>query len=573
MKRLKQYFKGYLKESILGPFFKLLEAFFELLTPVILAFIIDDVIPNKNSRQLSFMILLLFLLSIVGFGIAITAQYFSSKAAVGITKELTDDLFKKIMSLPKKERDKIGSGSLVTRLTSDTFQIQTGINQFLRLFLRAPIIVFGSILMAFHLNKSLSLWFVLMVFVLFGIIYLVSHVLDPILQRVRLALDNIVTTVQLQLEGSRVIRAFNQLVRSENKFDQQNQTYFKLQLHSTYIANLISPLTYLVVNTILVLVIWQGNHFVSIDAISQGTLVALVNYLLQILTELLKLTILVSSLNQSFISLSRIEKIANLPSEKSDQKIVYNNDLTSGLSVCQLSFTYPSAKLPSIRDLEFQLDKGKFMGVIGGTGSGKSTLAQILVRLYPVSTKMLSLFYNGTSPTTISEWREWVGLVPQKAELFKGSIRYNLTLGSNEISEDAIWKALEIAQAKEFVLKFDNQLDEELEAFGRNLSGGQRQRLTIARTLLKKPKLLILDDSTSALDYVTETRLLKALLENCQGTSLILISQRIRALEKADTILVLDKGKQVGYGNHNELLKDNRIYREIYQSQQVREVN
>lgn len=572
MKRLQYYFKGYLKESILGPFFKLLEAFFELLTPIILAGIIDKIIPHKDTSGLGRMIILLLGLSLLGFSIAITAQYFSSKAAVGITYEMTNDLFETVMQLPKEQRDKLGTGSLVTRLTSDTFQIQTGINQFLRLFLRAPIIVFGSIIMAYHLNKSLTLWFIVMVFVLFTIVYIVTRFLDPVYQKVRLALDKMVTTVQLQLQGVRVIRAFNQVASSEEIFQKRNQNYLNLQLESSYISNLISPLTFFVVNTVLILVIWQGNHYVFKGIISQGLLVALVNYLLQILTELLKLTLLVSSLSQTYISLQRINQIFELKQEDTDETLKRTELLRNALCVNDLSFSYPNANENSLNNINFILKQGQFLGIIGGTGSGKTTLAQLLVKLYPIREHAISLNVDDLSPETINEWRDWVTLVPQKSELFKGSIHYNLTIGlKRDVSDDDLWQALEIAQAKDFVSQLEGQLSEEIEAFGRNLSGGQKQRLTIARALLRKPKLLILDDATSALDYLTEIKLLKALQSHVENKSIILISQRLRSLQHADKILLLDKGRQIACAPHEVLLKENEIYQAIFQSQMIKE--
>ena len=573
MTSLLKYFKGYLKETILGPVFKLLEAIFELCVPLIIAHLVDQVIPKKETSGVVMMVGALFLFASLGVVVAITAQYFSSKAAVGFTREMTKDLYDKILSLPKDKRDRIGTSSLVTRLTSDTYQIQVGINLFLRLFLRAPIIVFGSIIMAFTISPKLTLWFLGMVAILTLIIVIMSRIVNPLFAKIRKITDRMVTVTRQQFQGMRVIRAFGQQASELEDFREVNQDYKVWQIRAGIWSSLVSPLTFLVVNTTLVCVIWQGQVNISGGFLTQGMLVALVNYLLQILTELIKLAMLVTSLNVSYISAKRVQEIFDLKEEDLLEALPEETAREQeAISAQKVSFTYPTASNPALENISFDLDHGQMLGIIGGTGSGKSTLVQLLSHLYAVSQGKLALYHQGRSPQTLKEWREWVAVVPQKAELFRGTIRSNLLLGMEEnLSDDDLWWALETAQAADFVREKEGQLDEPVEAFGRNFSGGQRQRLTIARALLKKAPFLILDDSTSALDYLTEARLLKSIKEELSYTSLILVSQRTNSLKSADQILVLNKGHQVGLGNHDFLLSTNEIYQEIHYSQHGRE--
>ena len=573
MKSLLKYFKGYLRETILGPVFKLLEAIFELCVPLIIAHLVDQVIPKKETSGVVMMVGALVIFASFGVVVAITAQYFSSKAAVGFTREMTKDLYDKILSLPKDKRDRIGTSSLVTRLTSDTYQIQVGINLFLRLFLRAPIIVFGSIIMAFTISPKLTLWFLGMVAILTLIIVIMSRIVNPLFTNIRKITDRMVTVTRQQFQGMRVIRAFGQQVSELDEFKEVNQDYKIWQIRAGIWSSLVSPLTFLVVNTTLVCVIWQGQLNISAGLLTQGMLVALVNYLLQILTELIKLAMLVTSLNVSYISAKRVQEIFDLKEEDLLEALpVETATEQEAISAQKVSFTYPTASSPALEDISFDLGHGQMLGIIGGTGSGKSTLVQLLSHLYAVSQGELALHHQGHSPKTLKEWREWVAVVPQKAELFRGTIRSNLLLGMEEnLSDEDLWWALETAQAADFVREKEGQLDEPVEAFGRNFSGGQRQRLTIARALLKKAPFLMLDDSTSALDYLTEARLLKSIKEELSDTSLILVSQRTNSLKSADQILVLNKGHQVGLGNHDFLLSTNEIYQEIHYSQHGRE--
>ena len=574
MKDLLKYFRNYKKESILGPFFKLLEATFELLVPLLIAHLVDQLILRQDQGGIFGLVGLLFVFAGFGVLVAITAQYYSSKAAVGYTKELTNDLYEKILSLSKEQRDRLTTSSLVTRLTSDTYQIQTGINLFLRLFLRAPIVVFGSIFMAFTISPQLTLWFIGMVALLTLIIVLMSRLVNPLYARIRKITDRMVTITRQQLQGMRVIRAFGQASHEEAEFNEVNQDYTKWQLVVSKWSSLISPLTFLVVNGTLICILWQGQASIQMGTLSQGMLVALVNYLLQILTELLKLAMLVTSLNQSYIAAGRIVQVFEEKSEELDQELddVSVSDPQLALQIQDLVFTYPLAAKPSLEGIHLSLNKGQTLGIIGGTGAGKSTLVQLLGHLYEASKGSLTIFKDGENPKTLRQWRDWVAVVPQKAELFKGSIRSNLTLGLNEEqNEEQLWWALGVAQAADFVREKEGGLEAPVEAFGRNFSGGQRQRLTIARAVLRQAPFLVLDDSTSALDYLTEARLLQALKEELTETSLILISQRTNSLRSAEQILILDKGRQVGLGSHEDLVATNPLYQEIHFSQQKRE--
>ncbi|MFI3235943.1 ABC transporter ATP-binding protein [Streptococcus suis] len=569
MKFLSRYFKDYIKESILGPVFKLLEACFELLVPLIIAYIVDTIIPNGSRGNLVAMLFLLVGLACIGIIVSLIAQYYSAKAAVGVTKELTNDLYQKVLSLPKSSRDILSSSSLLTRLTSDTLQIQTGINTFLRLFLRAPIVVFGSLIMAFYISPSLSAYFLGMIILLIFIVTVISVMTSRIYQSMRKELDGLVGQVRETVTGWRVIRAFGQREREIKAFQGINQIYKKQQLQAGFWSSLLSPLTFLVVNSTLLILIWQGNIAISHNLLEQGMLVALINYLLQILVELVKMIMVVSTLNQTYISAQRIQEVFEQESEDVESSLpkVVSEDKEIIFSVRHLSFSYPKSAEESLSDIAFDLRKGQFMGIIGGTGSGKSTLVDLLQALYSVPTNQLSLFIDGKSPKNLKEWRQQIAIVPQQAQLFAGTIRSNLSLGLEEISDNDLWAALEIAQAKSFI-EDKGGLDSPVEAFGKNFSGGQRQRLTIARAILQKAPILVLDDATSALDYLTESRLLVAIRQELPGQNLIMVSQRTNSLRTADQILVLEQGRQVGLGRHEDLLRSSAIYQEIHQSQQ-----
>ena len=573
MKQLLSYFKPYLKESFLAPLFKLLEAVFELLVPMVIAGIVDQSIPQKDQGHLWMQMGLLFVFAVIGVLVALVAQFYSAKAAVGFAKELTNDLYRHILSLPKDSRDRLTTSSLVTRLTSDTYQIQTGINQFLRLFLRAPIIVFGAIFMAYRLSPELTFWFLVMVAILSVVIVVLSRLVNPLYSILRKKTDQLVQETRQQLQGMRVIRAFGQQEPESENFQVLNQIYTAIQMKTGYWSSLLTPLTYLIVNGTLLVIIWNGYISIQGGWLSQGALIALINYLLQILVELIKLAMLINSLNQSYISAKRIEEVfAEEPEDILAEIAQKETSSNQSLRVEELTFTYPDAAQPSLRDIFFGMKEGQILGIIGGTGSGKSTLVQVLLGLYPADKGSISLYRDGRSPRNLSEWRSWMAYVPQKVELFKGTIRSNLTLGMEEpVSDQELWQALEIAQAKDFVSEKEGQLDAEVQAGGRNFSGGQKQRLSIARAVLRQAPFLILDDATSALDTITESNFLKAVQENLPDTSLILISQRTSTLKIADQILLLEKGQQLALGNHEELMKTSQVYREINASQHGKE--
>ena len=573
MKQLLSYFKPYIKESFLAPLFKLLEAVFELLVPMVIAGIVDQSIPQKDQGHLWMQMVLLFVFAVIGVFVALVAQFYSAKAAVGFAKELTNDLYRHIISLPKDSRDRLMTSSLVTRLTSDTYQIQTGINQFLRLFLRAPIIVFGAIFMAYRLSPELTFWFLVMVAILTFVIVVLSRLVNPLYSILRKKTDQLVQETRQQIQGMRVIRAFGQEKREIKHFQVLNQVYTAIQMKTGYWSSLLTPLTYLIVNGTLLVIIWNGYLSIQGGWISQGALIALINYLLQILVELIKLAMLINSLNQSYISAKRIEEVfAEKPEDILAEIAKKETSSNQSLRVERLSFTYPDAAQPSLRDISFEMKEGQILGIIGGTGSGKSSLVQVLLSLYTADKGSISLYRDGRSPRNLSEWRSWIAYVPQKVELFKGTIRSNLTLGMEDpISDQELWQALEIAQAKDFVSEKEGQLDAEVQVGGRNFSGGQKQRLSIARAVLHRAPFLILDDATSALDTITESNLLKAVQDNLPDTSLILISQRTSTLKIADQILLLEKGEQLALGNHKELMETSQVYREINASQHGKE--
>lgn len=573
MKQLLSYYKPYLKESFLAPLFKLLEAVFELLVPLVIAGIVDQSIPQKDQGHLWMQMGLLFVFAVIGVLVALVAQFYSAKAAVGFAKELTNDLYRHILSLPKDSRDRLTTSSLVTRLTSDTYQIQTGINQFLRLFLRAPIIVFGAIFMAYRLSPELTFWFLVMVAILSFVIVVLSRLVNPLYSILRKKTDQLVQETRQQIQGMRVIRAFGQEKREIENFQVLNQVYTAIQMKTGHWSSLLTPLTYLIVNGTLLVIIWNGYISIQGGWLSQGALIALINYLLQILVELIKLAMLINSLNQSYISAKRIEEVfAEKPEDILTEIVQKETSSNQSLRVEHLSFTYPDAAQPSLRNISFAMQQGQILGIIGGTGSGKSSLVQVLLGLYTADKGSISLYRDGRSPRNLSEWRSWMAYVSQKVELFKGTIRSNLTLGMEEtVSDQELWQALEIAQAKDFVSDKEGQLDAEVQAGGRNFSGGQKQRLSIARAVLRRAPFLILDDATSALDTITESNLLKAVQDNLPNTSLILISQRTSTLKIADQILLLEKGEQLALGNHEELMEVSQVYREINASQHGKE--
>lgn len=576
MKRLLKYFDGYKLPSFLGPIFKLVEALLELLVPSIVAIVIDVAIPSGNRNNVIQYIVIMFALAFVGLIFSISAQYFSAKAAIGFAENLNHDLFEKITYLSKESVDRISPSSLVTRNTSDTFQIQSGLNTFFRLFLRSPFIVVGSLIMAMNIDLRMTSYFLAMIVILFLIIGSITYFSAPLYAKARKTLDRLVTITSEQIQGIRVIRAFRQGDREFTQFKNENDQLTKDQIKVGFISVLTNPLTYLVVNVTLILVIWQGGNFINEGTLTQGQLVALVNYLLAILVELVKLAMVVMVLNRSIVSAQRVVEVLEI----ADEEQHFDND-APGTTPIQANtqivfedviFTYPNNRRPVLEGLNFTVNQGEMIGVIGGTGAGKSALISLLTKTYDPEAG--SIWFNDQllDVSTRNDIRKQISIVPQKATLFQGTIRSNLLVGNPEATEEELWQALDAAQATEFIRQKENGLDERVEAFGRNFSGGQRQRLTIARALVKPAPILIFDDSTSALDFLTENQFRIALNKYYSDRTIFMISQRTRSIEAADNILVLDSGKQLGFGKHEDLLKSVDVYQEIHQSQQVKEV-
>lgn len=588
MRNLLKYFHGYKLISVLAPLFKLFEALLELLVPLIIVQIIDYVIPTNDQRALLLYVGLMFLVAFVSLASSIAGQYFSARSAIGYTKNLTQDLFKKTISLSQAAFDRFTPSSLVARITGDTFQIQTGLNLFFRLFLRSPFIVLGSLFMASRIDLRMTSYFVIMTLVLTVIIAGIILITTPYQRQIREKFDQLVTATREQMQGMRVIRAFNQEEREKQEFKDLNWDLAHTQKRTGYISILTNPLTFVTINVTLILMIWNGATFVSEGTLTQGQVVALVNYLLAILVELAKIVMQTIRLNRAWVSARRISTVMDYQSE-SDEFANFDDRTKTFEGLTQLapadsdrretaflfdhvSFRYPTAEQNVLHQIHFQVKKGSTFGIIGGTGSGKSTVLHLIANIYlPTEGEILYHpdIYKGNSRRAL---RDQISVVSGKIGLFKGTIRSNLLVAKEDATEEEMWQALADAQAKDFVQALEKGLDAPVTAFGRNFSGGQRQRLTIARALLKPSEVLILDDSTSALDYLTEANLLNTLSNNYSDRTIIIVSQRTRSLENADNILVLDAGQQVGLGTHEELLEDNQVYQEIYQSQQVAEV-
>ena len=584
MKTLLKYFKGYRLMSVLAPLGKLAEALLELTVPLIVVKIIDEVIPTGDRSSLLYYVGLMFIVAIVSLGFSLTAQFFSARAAIGFTKNLTDDLYKSVLSLSQSAVDRFTPGSLVNRITSDTFQIQGVLNIFFRLFLRSPFIVAGSLFMAMQIDMRITQYFVWMTVILAIIIAGIIALTSPFQNEIRNTFDRLVTHTREQMQGIRVIRAFNQEKREQKEFNTINESLTDKLIKTGNITVLTTPLTFVVVNVTLILLIWNGATFVYEGTLTQGEIVALVNYLLAILVELTKLVLQVIRLNRGWISGKRVAMILNYDAEtdqmsnvvsgemKKEQEPVSADTPDLAFAFNGVDFRYPTSEINVLNDITFQVNQGETFGIIGGTGSGKSTILHLLESIYlPTAGEIV---YSNDLLTIESrrQLRDAISVVSGKVALFKGTIRSNLLISKADATDDEMWEALADAQALDFVKNLDEGLDAPVAAFGRNFSGGQRQRLTIARALLKPSEILIFDDATSALDYLTEANLLNALTEKYSDRTLIMVSQRTRSLEQADQIIVMDAGDQVGLGTHEELLESNQIYREIYESQLVKEV-
>ena len=566
MKKLLKYMKSYRLEAILGPLFKLLEAIFELIVPLIVARIVNvGINEGAGLRYILKMCLIMIGLGVVGLACSITAQYFSAKAAVGFSSTLRHELFVKAQSLSYKEIDELGTATMITRMTNDVNQVQNGVNLFLRLFLRSPFVVFGALIMAFIVDAKVAIIFAVVILVLSIIIFTILLVSQPKYKVVQKQLDGVLKSTRENLNGVRVIRAFNKEEQEFEEFNGKITNLRKSQKKVGYISSLMNPLTYAIINVGIIGILYLGGSRVESGVIIQGDVLALYNYMLQILTELIKLANLVITISKSLASADRIAKTLDMESS------LVRSEETKKENMPFVEFDHVSMKYnsneESLSNVNFVANRGESIGVIGGTGSGKTTLINLLAHLYDVSSG--AIYIDGRNVTSISdeELHHIIGIVPQKAVLFKGTIRSNMCLRKEEASEEEILEALTVAQAKDFVLKKENGIDAVVEQEGKNFSGGQRQRLTIARALVGNPDIVILDDSASALDFLTDLNLRKALKTLKNNPLVFIISQRTSSIAHCDKIIVLDDGKVVGIGKHDELLNNCEVYKEIYDSQ------
>ena len=578
MKKLLVYLKDYKKESVLGPLFKLLEATFELIVPLVMAAIIDTGVVTGDKSYIMKMCMVLVLLAVIGLTCSITAQYFAAKAAVGFATKLRHALFAHIESLSFTEMDTVGTATLITRMTSDVNQVQNGVNLVLRLFLRSPFIVFGAMVMAFTIDVKAALVFVVTIPLLSIIVFGIMLISIPLYKKVQSALDKVLGITRENLTGSRVIRAFNKEDDEKVHFNENNDLLTRAQIYVGKISALMNPLTYVIINGAIVVLVWTGAVRVDNGYITQGEVVALINYMSQILVELVKLANLIININKSIACGNRIQSIFEMqPSitDGSGQKVDKvqtdtadrSEEAEYAVEFSHVGLTYAGAGDESLTDIDFKVKKGETIGIIGGTGSGKSSVVNLIPRFYDVTSGFIKVDGKDVKDYPLEELRGKIGTVLQKAVLFHGTIRENLKWGNPDATEEDLNRAITVAQAKEFVDNKEGRLDFEIEQGGKNLSGGQRQRLTIARAVVKKPEILILDDSASALDFATDAALRKAIREMEGETTVFIVSQRAASIQHADRIVVLDDGKIVGLGTSEELLESCEVYQEIYNSQ------
>lgn len=577
MRQIWMYMKNYKKETVLAPLFKMLEACFELCVPLVIASLTDVGIRNGDKGYIVKMGLVLFVLAAIGFGCSVVAQFFSARAAVGVATKLRHNLFKHIEGFSFTEIDKVGTSTLITRMTSDINQVQSGVNMLLRLFLRSPFIVFGAMVMAFTIDVKSALIFVVTIIVLLIVVFAIILYTIPMYKRVQSALDRVLGITRENLTGARVIRAFGMEDEEIEEYDNRTSLLFKLQVAVGRISALMNPVTLFIINLATIILIWTGGIQVNDGRLSQGEVIALVNYMSQILVELVKLANLIVTLTKAVACGNRIEGIFDIQSTLELKDIIenetkVNKDTSSSeyaIEYDNVSIKYSGSQEEAMKDVSFKIKKGETVGVIGGTGSGKTTLIQAIPRFYDVSEGCIKVNGKDVKDYSLEDLRNRIAVVLQKAVLFKGTIRENLLWGKKDATEEEIYEALDNAQAREFVDKKENGIEEMVEQGGRNLSGGQRQRLTIARALIRKPEILILDDSSSALDYATDSKLRGAIKEMSDkyDTTVIIVSQRATSIMHADKIIVLDDGEVAGMGTHEELLENNQVYKEIYMSQ------
>lgn len=568
MKKLLKYLSGYKKESILAPLFKMLEASFELFVPLVMANIIDVGVANRDRGHVLLMGTVLILLGVVGLISSITAQYFAAKAATGFGTGLRQDLFMHINALTYTEIDTVGTPTLLTRITSDVNQVQNGVNMMLRLFLRSPFIVFGAMIMAFTVDVKAALVFVVIIPLLSIVVFGIMLITMPYFGKAQRQLDDVLKRVRENLAGVRVVRAFNRQQDEIHDFEQHVDELRHTQSFVGKISALLNPLTYVMINAAIIAVLWIGGGQVDNGILLQGQVIALVNYMSQILVELVKLANLIILLTKSLACAKRISAVLDIePSMTEGSGNFSGGSKAPKIIMEDVTFTYAGAGEPSLEHISFQAKRGETVGVIGGTGSGKTTLVNLIARFYDATDGGVLIDGMDVKRYSFDKLREKVGVVPQKAVLFSGTIRENMQWGKKDATDEEIEAALEIAQAKEVVDGKEDGLDTQILQGGKNLSGGQRQRLTIARAVVKKPEILILDDSASALDFATDARLRKAIRTMEGDTTVFLVSQRISTVRNADRILVLDDGRLVGNGTHEELFKNCEVYREICHSQ------
>lgn len=567
MRKLLRFLKDYKKESILSPLFKLLEASFELLVPLVMAAIIDTGIGNKDGGFILKMCGILILLALVGLTCSITAQYFAAKAAVGFATKVRHALFDHIQKLSYTEMDTAGTDTMITRMTSDINQAQSGVNMVLRLFLRSPFIVFGAMIMAFTIDVKAALIFVVTIPVLSVVVFGIMIITIPLFRRVQASLDKVLGVTRENLTGSRVIRAFNKEQEEIADFDESNEKLTDVQLFVGKISALMNPLTYIIINVALVILIWTGAIQVNIGKISQGEVVALVNYMSQILVELVKLANLIITVTKAIACGNRVQSIFEMETSMVDGNGSKKEDTGYTVEFRNVSMCYKGAGADTLTGIDFKAKPGDTIGIIGGTGSGKSSVVNLIPRFYDVTEGQVMVDGMDVRDYKITDLRDKIGIVPQKAVLFAGTVRSNLAWGKEDATEEEMQQALSVAQAAEVVDKKDGKLDAEVEQGGKNFSGGQKQRLTIARALVKQPEILIMDDSSSALDYATDAKLRQAIHNMPNRPTVFIVSQRAASIMYADKIIVLDDGTVAGTGTHEELLKDCSVYQEIYYSQ------
>ena len=576
MRKLLKYLEEYKKECILGPLFKLLEALFELLVPLVVAAVIDRGIGQQDKKVVVEMSFLLLGFMITGLISSVTAQYFAAKAAVGFATRLREELFAHVQKMSFYEIDELGTGTLITRMISDVNQVQTGVNHTLRLFLRSPFIVFGAMILAFVIDPESAWSFAGMVLCLSAVVLILLFCTIPFYRKVQEKLEILVNTARENLTGARVIRAFRREREEEKQFEKQSEAVTKVQLFAGRLSALMNPLTFIIVNTSMIFLLWTGAIRVNGGFITQGALVALVNYMAQILVELVKMANLIITIARSAASARRIAEVLDIENSM-ETGIEKKNEETGNMEADEVvrftnvSFGYQGAAEKVLSDISLSVKKGQVFGIIGGTGSGKTTLISLIARLYDASEGNILICGKDIKEYDPKKLREKIGYVMQKAVLFRGSIRENLCWGKENASDKELWEAISVAQAEEFVKGREEGLAYIVRQEGKNLSGGQRQRLSIARALVRCPEILILDDSTSALDYATEAAFRTRLEEYRGSMTVIQVSQRVTSLQGADCILVLDEGKVAGMGTHEELLEDCILYREICSSQSNRE--